>query len=138
MKKCAFPQSQRLKSQKAIDRLFGNKEYKGRRQAVISSLCYPLCVRAMENQERVDGCSEPKILVSVPKKKIRKAVGRVLIRRRVREAWRQIPDRMEIGAVDIAFIYVADEIANYNKIKHSVEVLVGKLKSSGNGNSNND
>lgn len=125
MKEFAFPVSQRLKSQKAIDRLFCKERQDGKTKT--GFLCYPLRIVAMDAATRPDGYEGPKILVSIPKKKIRKAVGRVLLRRRIREAWRLNADRLDLGRIDVAFIYVADEPLGFNKIKTSVDCLISRL-----------
>ncbi len=67
----------------------------------------------------------PQFLISVPKRRIRRAVDRVRMRRVMREAYRLnrhfLPDDM---AVDIAFIYVATELTPYkSSVKAVTKIL---------------
>lgn len=75
------------------------------------------------------------MLVTVPKKKRRKAVDRVLLRRRIREAYRlnrlelkrtvnQIP---EIGTLSLAFIYLHNQNEDYHLIERKMKCVIDKL-----------
>ena len=63
------------------------------------------------------------MLVTIPKKKRRRAVDRVLLRRRLREAYRLnrlhladvINERNDIGAVTVAFIFLGNENTPYTE-----------------------
>lgn len=72
-------------------------------------------------------------MITIPKKKIRKAVGRVLLRRRVREAYRLnrhllMPALESTGKkVDIAFIYVSDEAKSYHSIEKRVQAILSAV-----------
>ncbi len=79
------------------------------------------------------------MLVTIPKKKRRRAVDRVLLRRRIREAYRLnrshladvIESREDIGIVTIAFIFLGEENTTYasleKKMINLLERLVKKL-----------
>ena len=70
----------------------------------------------------------PRFLVSVPKKRIRHAVDRVTMRRRIREAYRLNRDIVPRDiSVDIAFIYVADKLLPYSRIETSMRRLLASL-----------
>ena len=76
------------------------------------------------------------VLVSVPKKKRRKAVDRVLMRRRIREAFRLnrqlildfLGDKPEIRTLSIALIYMKEANAPYSVVEERLRRLIEKLK----------
>lgn len=76
-----------------------------------------------------------KFMITVPKKKIRTAVGRVLVRRRIREAYRlnrsmAVQALQSAGCVaEIAFLYMDTSIADYATIEASMKKLLGKISS---------
>lgn len=72
-----FPTTERLKSRKIIDTLFGE----GR-----AYFTYPLRVHILS--DNLLDIAPLQVVFAVPKRKFRKAVDRNLIRRRMREAWR--------------------------------------------------
>ncbi len=75
------------------------------------------------------------MLITVPKKKRRRAVDRVLMRRRIREAYRlnRLPLKAavdadpRIGVLVIAFIYQTDTNLPYYKIERKMQRLLDKL-----------
>jgi RNase P protein component len=75
-------------------------------------------------------------LITIPKKKIRTAVGRVLLRRRTREAYRLhrdclIPALDECNlSVHIAFIYLDSKPAEYALIEEKMISLLKKISDS--------
>lgn len=127
MKTFAFPRKARLKSQKAIDNLFGRVPHGMPSARISSCLCYPLRAVWTEPYQRTDSYNGTRILISVPKKRLRHAVQRVTMRRRVREAWRL--QRHQGGDInlDIAFIYVANKVENYSKVSNAISKIIGKL-----------
>ena len=115
--------SEKLCSRTAISKLFSD----GR-----SVSAFPL--RAVIRMEENTGHRQhARFMISVPKKKIRKAVGRVLLRRRVREAYRLnrellLPVLERCGmSVDIAFLYMDTNIANYQVIEAKMKAMLGKM-----------
>lgn len=73
-------------------------------------------------------------LISIPKKRIRKAVMRVTLRRRVREAYRLlrrellIPQLDQAGCgVDIAFVYLDNNPAPYSVISEKMTSLLTRI-----------
>lgn len=115
---------EKLCSETAISRLFARSGGDG----VNTALVYPLRLAW-----RVDGVREakvPRFLVSVPKKRLRHAVDRVTMRRRVREAYRLNRDLMARDLpVDMAFIYVADKLLPYSRIQSAVRRLLSEIDS---------
>lgn len=79
------------------------------------------------------GCFQ--FLISVPKRKRRRAVDRVLMRRRIREAIRlnrlplmqMLRDNPDRPMLRMAFIYIADKNIDYDVIERKVAALLNKL-----------
>ena len=123
MKQFSLPKRHKLCALKAIDALFS------RESGAKGALSYPLRIVWKENNVSQKG--EPvQFFISIPKKRIRKAVDRVMMRRRVREAYRL--NRGEFispgftTVVDVAFIYVADEPVCYDRVEQSMRRLLKK------------
>ena len=74
-----------------------------------------------------------RFMISIPKKRIRKAVGRVLLRRRTREAFRLnrallYPALHEAQrSVDVAFVYVANVPLDYATIELKMKEMLTKI-----------
>ena len=87
----------------------------------------------MHNAERRSD-AELAFLISVPKKRLRHAVDRVTMRRRIREAYR-LCYRAYVSAepvsperrIDVAFIYVATELRPYADVARAVSKLMTKI-----------
>ncbi len=95
-----------------------------------SAICYPLrAAFSIVEQE----ATPAQFLITVPKKKIRKAVNRVLLRRRIREAYRLnrnlfIPElQKQKRSIKVAFIYLSDDIADYATINSKMQALMKKI-----------
>ena len=113
---------EKLCSRTAVDRLFSDGK---------SLMAFPL--RAAY---RLRPCGEHPVqfLISIPKKRIRKAVGRVTLRRRVREAYRlnrrellQGPLEQAGWGVDIAFVYLDSNPAPYSVIDEKMRSLLSRI-----------
>ena len=123
MKSLGLYKKEKLCSAVAIDALFG------RGGAEFSRLSYPLRVVARRNDGRRSD-AEIQFLISIPKKRLRHAVDRVLMRRRVREAYRLIHRDYRLGhgqKIDLAFIYVADKLVPYRDVEQSVKKILSSL-----------
>lgn len=76
------------------------------------------------------------MLITVPKKKRRHAVDRVLMRRRIREAYRLnrfplrqlVTEREEIRTLSLSIIYIADRNEPSSIIHSRLKKLLGKLE----------
>lgn len=76
------------------------------------------------------------MMVTVPKKKRRHAVDRVLLRRRIREAYRlnrhplynQIGENEGIRTLSVALVYVHDQNLPYMTIEEKMKVIIDKLQ----------
>ncbi|WP_288307314.1 ribonuclease P protein component [uncultured Muribaculum sp.] len=103
-------------------------------------IAYPLRMVWNANQNRTKP-SGIQFLISIPKKKIRHAVNRVAMRRRVREAYRLnrhlVTLPQSIPALDIAFIYVSDQTSNSARIHASMVKLLQRANDQINQTGNN-
>lgn len=83
---------------------------------------------------RPQGEHPVQFLISIPKKRIRRAVQRVTLRRRVREVYRLnrrdllLPELIESGwGVDIAFVYLDKTPAPYSVIHEKMTSLLQRI-----------
>ena len=113
---------EKLCSRTAVDLLFGEGK---------SLMAFPL--RAAYRL-RPRGEHPVQFLISIPKKRIRHAVGRVTLRRRVREAYRlnrrellQAPLGETGWGVDIAFVYLDSSLAPYSVINEKMISLLTRI-----------
>lgn len=97
-----------------------------------SAMCYPL--RAVYRVGEARPEAPARFMITIPKKKIRKAVGRVLLRRRTREAYRLnrsllVPALSEAGkSVDVAFVYLSKSPADYAVIEEKMKTILEKIQ----------
>ncbi|MBO7610416.1 MAG: ribonuclease P protein component [Muribaculaceae bacterium] len=113
---------EKLCSRTAIERLFGEGN---------SAIAFPL--RAVYRFHD-SGESPARFLITIPKKRIRHAVERVLLRRRVREAYRLCRRQVLYPALttadisaDIAFHYLSNDIADYHTIAEKMNLLLERI-----------
>lgn len=123
MKQFGLYKKQKLCSTRAIEQLFGTDG------AEFSRLCFPVRAVARRNDGRRSDAPIA-FLISVPKKRLRHAVDRVLMRRRIREAFRlnhhecKLPEALR---VDLAFIYVANTTMPYSAVEKAVKNILTAL-----------
>lgn len=122
MSEFSLRKAEKLCSRTAVDQLFA---------AGSSAVAYPLRM-VYHISDRSYG-APAQFMITIPKKKIRKAVGRVLLRRRIREAYRLnrqcfLPALLESGKkIDIAFIYMHKEADDYARIEQKMIKLLDVL-----------
>lgn len=114
---------EKLCSAVAIEQLFGPGG------ADFARLAYPLRMVARRNPRRRSDAPVA-FMISVPKKRLRHAVDRVTMRRRIREAYRlhhhDFP--LEEGIrLDTGFVYVADTLMPYSDIERAMLRLLGLM-----------
>lgn len=113
---------EKLCSKKAIEDLFAAKNN--------SVKSYP--IRLIYLIEPFNG-TPAKFYISVPKRKIRHAVDRVLMRRRIREAYRLNrniifdPLKQNSLSVNIAIIYMHDNVSDYALIEEKLKNALSEL-----------
>lgn len=123
MKKLGLYKKEKLCSARAIEQLFGA------RGADFAALSYPLRLVARRNSSRSSDAPVA-FLISIPKKRLRHAVDRVLMRRRTREAYRLHHRDYAVTEgirLDAAFVYVADKTVNYGRVERAVIRLLRQL-----------
>lgn len=126
MIKTRLYKKEKLCSAVAIEQLFSRDSHTD------GALAYPLRAVWRLNPRRSSDAPLC-FLVSVPKKRLRHAVDRVAMRRRVREAYRlnrhdvALPDGVRI---DIAFIYVASGLKPYQSVESAVRRLLEAVAAS--------
>lgn len=115
--------AERLKSRKAIQRLFSGQSP--------SFAQYP--VRLIFLEREVEGGVPVSITVSVPKRKFPKAVDRNRIRRQVKETWRLNKHRLykklppDSPGFDFVLLYVAREPVPFAQIEQAVQVMIRRF-----------
>lgn len=136
-----FYKRERLSSKSDIDRLFPPVATGGRHSgASVEALSAPRPNSVMTYPWRAvwlpnihEGrVAFPRLLIMVPKRRLRHAVDRVTMRRRLREAWRTNRHiLLADGAmgVDIALIYVADHPTDVAASEASLHKLFGRIRS---------
>lgn len=117
-KKSGFSKAEKLTGKKKIEELFRNG----------SSLFFkPFLLKALE----VEGQPDFRILISVPKKRIRRAVDRNLIKRRIREVYRLNKHHLyeePKSSYHVAIVYQSDEILSYDQIEKNLINLLTRFK----------
>ena len=118
-----FPKNQKLCNEKSIERLFKNgKSLSEKPFRIIYSIDY--------NNEDVF----LKALIVVPKKRVRLASDRNVIKRRVKEAYRLQKSELEKylksknHQLNLAIIYQKHEILDYKLIEEKIKLLLSRLK----------
>ncbi|WP_026955424.1 ribonuclease P protein component [Algoriphagus vanfongensis] len=112
-----LPKSERLYAQKAIKELFNEGS---------SFFLYPFKVMYLSKDG--EDASSPQVLFSVSKKKVKRAVGRNRLKRRIREAYRlnkhllQNPDR----SLYLGLIYVSSDDLSFAEIEKKVKIILEK------------
>ena len=82
-----------------------------------------------------DGIGHLQMMVTVPKKKRKKAVDRVLMRRRIREAYRLhrhelkqlLLNEEDLGTLSLAFVYIHNENLPYSAVAAKMKKLLRRV-----------
>lgn len=114
---------EKLCSVVAVEQLFSHGG------ADFSALAYPVRIVARRNPRRSSDAPVA-FLISVPKKRLRHAVDRVKMRRRIREAYRLNHHNysLEEGVrLDVAFVYVGNGLELYPAIERAMRRLLSGL-----------
>ena len=113
-----LPKSERLHADKLIKELFNEGS---------SFFLYPFKVHYLLKKDQGSGTSQ--VLFSVSKKKIKKAVGRNFVKRRMREAYRLnkalIPPSTR--SLSIGLIYVSSDLMEFSEIQTKLTLALKKL-----------
>ena len=116
-----FTKEERVTGAKRVDAIFASGK---------SFISYPLRIVYLQHEQSpINKCS---ILVSVPKKRIKKAVHRNRIKRLIRESYRlnrELINNIDISeqSLDIAFIYVKDTASDYVEIQKAMQKALKQI-----------
>ena len=118
-----FPKNQKICNEKSIERLFENGKS-------ISEKPFRIIYNIDNNNEDVF----LKALIVVPKKRVRLASDRNVIKRRVKEAYRLQKSELEKylksnnHQLNLAIIYQKHKILDYKLIEVKIKLLLSRLK----------
>ena len=112
----SFSKSERISEKKIIDNLFSS----GKKFSV-----YPFDVRFLNQDENSDSIS--KVLITVSSSKIKSAVKRNLLKRRIKESYRINKNIISNKLLMIAFVYVSEEIFTFSVIDKAIKKVLKKL-----------
>lgn len=115
---------ERIYAQKRIEAIFSGSE---------SFIAYPLRV-VFTRRELVQGEPSVAMLVSVSKRRFKRANKRNSVKRLVREAFRlrkyDFADIVELRgiSIDLAFLYLKEDLPSFEEIEKAMEKTVNTLK----------
>ena len=115
-----LPKAERISRKLVIDKLFT----KG-----TSFVVYPIRVVYVTSTEEQE--AQAAMMVSVSKKKFKRAVKRNYIKRRIKEAYRlnkhllQVPE--SVGNISIAFIYLSGGLKSFDSLNQKMEEIMLQL-----------
>ncbi len=117
-----FPKKQKLCGEKRIERLFSNGKS-------ISEKPF----RAIWNFEKNNDQVFVKSLIVVSKKRLKLAVDRNVVKRRIKEAYRLQKKQLECflegtnQQLNLAIIYQEEEILDYKTLEEKINLLLSRL-----------
>lgn len=117
--------AERLNSKKSIELLFDGNS--------CSFGAYPLRAVFL-TVEKLEGEAPVSIMISVPKKKFKRAVKRNRIKRQIREAYRKNKHQLTDLLVEknkrllIAFIFVDNKLYDSGEIENKLKVLLNRIR----------
>lgn len=117
----SLTKNERLRSKNDIDKLFTSGD---------SFITYPFRVVYKISDTTSD--TKATILISIPKKRFKRAVKRNLLRRRTREAYRHNKEYLlsnipEHRSLNLAFLYISNELLTYSVIEKKMKELLIRL-----------
>lgn len=122
-KKLRLYKKEKLCNQLAIASLFAHGS------GAHYALAYPIRAVWKSNPGRKSD-APIQFLISVPKKRLRHAVDRVTMRRRIREAYRLLHQQYSVPAgekYDLLLIYVDSVLLPYQKVEKAMHRLLAKI-----------
>jgi len=122
MQKQTFNKKERLSGEKIITNLFS----KGSKFFV-----YPF--KVVWTSSKTDDYPSARLLISVPKSNIKKAVDRNLVKRRIREAYRKNKEPLLTSFSNtntqciFAMVYVGKKIMKYGELEQKIIISIQRL-----------
>jgi ribonuclease P protein component len=119
-----FKKEERLSRKKIIESLFLKGNSFSQYPVKVVWLDYPL-----------EGKYPAQVLISVPKRKFKRAVDRNLLKRRIREAYRKNKEslydylRERDKTCVLALLYISNDIVSYNEIEEKIILALERCKS---------
>ena len=117
---CTLPKAERISRKLVIDKIFTTGK---------SFVVYPIRVVYVTSTEEQE--ADAAIMVSVSKKKFKRAVKRNYIKRRVKEAYRLNKHLLNLAEgvnnISIAFIYLSADLKSFDTINKKIEELILQL-----------
>jgi ribonuclease P protein component len=116
--------SERVKSKKLAEELFKKGS---------SAFLYPFIVRKIILTKDLIQKDTPfsQLLIAVPKKKLRRAVDRNLVKRRVREAYRLnkyiLLDKLEENKIAFSLVYVGGKPLDFHFLEDKIKLILETL-----------
>lgn len=115
-----LPKSERISRKLILDKLFVEGK---------SFVVYPLRVVYLTNVEEQE--AKTALVVSVSKKRFKRAVKRNFVKRRVREAYRLNKHKFDLPAdirnLSIAFLYLSSELKDFETINRKMEEVIAQF-----------
>ena len=131
-----FPKEERLHHRSLIEGLFkGGKSFYEFPFRVIWKIMSPADLEKNFRHRIPEEVGKLQMMVTVPKKRRRKANDRVLMRRRIREAYRtnrlplkrDIEGNESIGTFSVGIVYIHDKNLSYTQIEGKMKTVISKL-----------
>lgn len=134
----SFPKEERLHHRSLVERLFrsGKSFYEFPFKVIWQALSEEELKKNFRNNPP-DGIGSMQLLITVPKKKRKLAVDRVLMRRRIREAYRlnRLPlkkatsENPNVRVLNLALIYIHNANLPYALVEEKMESVLARLRS---------
>ena len=131
-----FPKEERLHHRSLVEGLFrsGKSFYEFPFRVTWRTLSSEQLEKTFCNHTP-EGIGRLQMMVTVPKKKRKRAVDRVLLRRRIREAYRltylplleAMQRRSDLRTLAIGLVYIHNENLPYHHIEEKMKQVTGKL-----------
>ena len=132
----SFPKEERLHHRSLVEGVYrGGKSFYEFPFRVTWRILKPEELLATFRNKMPEGIGSLQMMVTVPKKKRKRAVDRVLLRRRIREAYRLqrlslrdiVSNQAEIGTLSVAIVYIHDKNLSYRHIEEKLKNVIDRL-----------
>lgn len=134
--RATFRKAERLRLRRLVDALYaeGRSEFAYPFRLIWRPVGHDTFARTF-GSDAPDGIGRLQLMVTVPKKRRRHAVDRVLMRRRVREAFRRLRQplrqavdrRADLRTLSLSVVYIADENLPYATVCRRLSALLGRV-----------